>query len=61
MPMAALIARDDLDVAEDVALGHYTHEKSPLGSAAGLATIQAIEDEGLLAKSRNEGQRWVAN
>ena len=27
-PMAALIARRDLDVAADRALGHYTHEKS---------------------------------
>jgi 4-aminobutyrate aminotransferase len=47
-PMAAVIAREDLNVAPDKALGHYTHEKSPLGAAAALATIACIEEEGLL-------------
>ncbi len=42
-PLAALIARDELDVAGDRALGHYTHEKSPVASAAALATIEYIE------------------
>src|SRR4029079_2877146 len=36
-PLAALIAREGLDVAGDRALGHYTHEKSSVGCAAGLA------------------------
>ena len=44
-PMAALIARRDLDVAADRALGHYTHEKSSVGCAAALATLEVIEDE----------------
>ena len=48
LPMAAIIARRDLDVAADRALGHYTHEKSPLGAAAALATIDVIEQENLL-------------
>lgn len=55
LPMAAVIARDDLDVAPDRALGHYTHEKSPLGAAAGLATIRSIEEDGLLESSRRLG------
>ncbi len=42
-PMAALIARRDLDVAADRALGHYTHEKSSVGCAAALATLEVIE------------------
>jgi 4-aminobutyrate aminotransferase len=57
MPMAALIARPGLDVAADRALGHYTHEKSPLGCAAALATLDVIEDEGLLAGARERGRR----
>ena len=56
MPMAALIARPELDVAADRALGHYTHEKSPVGCAAALATIEVIEEEGLLAASRELGR-----
>jgi 4-aminobutyrate aminotransferase len=55
-PMAALIAREDLDVAEDRALGHYTHEKSPVGCAAALATIEYIEKEGLVDHARDLGE-----
>ena len=51
-PMAALIAREDLDVAADRALGHYTHEKSSVGCAAALATLDVIRDEELLERSR---------
>jgi 4-aminobutyrate aminotransferase len=50
-PLAALIARRDLDVAADRALGHYTHEKSSVGSAAALATLEVIEDEGLCERA----------
>ena len=53
--MAALIAREDLDVAADRALGHYTHEKSSVGCAAALATLDVIRDEGLLERSRELG------
>ncbi len=56
-PLAALIVRDALDVSPDRALGHYTHEKSPVGCAAGLATLEVIEDEGLLERARVLGER----
>jgi 4-aminobutyrate aminotransferase len=56
-PMAALIARADLDVAGDRALGHYTHEKSSVGCAAALATLEVIENERLLERSRELGAR----
>ena len=54
-PMAALIARKGLDVAAERALGHYTHEKSSVGCAAALATLDVIEDEQLLERSRRLG------
>ena len=54
-PLAALIVREHLDVAPDRALGHYTHEKSPVGCAAGLATLEVIEEEGLLARAEALG------
>src|SRR6266542_986370 len=56
-PMAAVIARRDLDVAGDRSLGHYTHEKSPVGCAAALATLEVIENERLLEASRTLGAR----
>ncbi|MEP6657572.1 MAG: aspartate aminotransferase family protein [Betaproteobacteria bacterium] len=55
-PMAALIARRDLDIAADRALGHYTHEKSSVGCAAALATLDVIDEEGLLERSRRLGE-----
>lgn len=55
-PMAAVIARAELDVARDRALGHYTHEKSPVGCAAALATLETIEAESLLSHAQELGQ-----
>ena len=54
-PLAALVAREDLDVAPDRALGHYTHEKNPVACAAALATIEVIEKENLLENARDLG------
>jgi 4-aminobutyrate aminotransferase len=55
-PLAAMLAREDLDVAADRAMGHYTHEKSPVGCAAALATINYIENHNLVAHARKLGQ-----
>ena len=60
MPLAALIARAQLDVAGDGALGHYTHEKSPLACAAGLATIEVLEREALPERARSLGEQAIA-
>ncbi len=59
-PMAALIARRDLDIAGDRALGHYTHEKSSIGCAAALATLDVIADEGLLDRATALGAKALA-
>jgi len=50
IPFAAIVARDSYNIANDVSLGHYTHEKSPLGSVAALATLNFIENENILQK-----------
>ena len=60
LPMAALIAREGLDVAADRALGHYTHEKSPVGCAAALATIKYIEKHNLVRHARDLGRHCLA-
>ncbi len=54
-PLAALIARADLDVAPDFALGHYTHEKNPVGCAAALAAIEVVESEDLAERAAELG------
>lgn len=56
-PLAAMIAREDLNVAAEKALGHYTHEKNPVACAAASATIQVIEKEGLIENARMMGER----
>jgi 4-aminobutyrate aminotransferase len=44
IPQAAVLAKTEYDCAGDISLGHYTHEKPALGSAAILATIDYIDD-----------------
>ena len=56
MPFAALLASEQLNCASHTALGHYTHEKSPVSAAAALATINTIENENLLAHCEAMGK-----
>ncbi|MCT4644779.1 MAG: aspartate aminotransferase family protein [Carboxylicivirga sp.] len=53
-PMAAIVAKDELDIAQTTALGHYTHEKSPVGAAAALASIEYLENTNLLSKVKRQ-------
>jgi 4-aminobutyrate aminotransferase len=55
LPLAAVIARRDLDVAGDLSIGHFTHEKNPLLARAGLATLEILEGEGLVARAAKLG------
>ncbi|CAH6930726.1 Aspartate aminotransferase family protein [Vibrio chagasii] len=50
LPIAAMVTKDKYNTAAQVSLGHYTHEKSPIGCAAALATMEVIEQEHLLQK-----------
>ena len=47
LPIAAVIGHARLDVAEELTLGHYTHEKNPVTTAAALATLEILQDERL--------------
>jgi 4-aminobutyrate aminotransferase len=60
LPIAACIARADLDVAGAYAFGHYTHEKNPVTAAAALATLQVIEREGLVENAARVGAHALA-
>lgn len=55
LPLAAVIARPGLDVAGDLALGHYTHEKNPVLAAAALATLDVIVEDGLAERAAELG------
>ena len=60
LPIAAVIARPELDVGADYAFGHYTHEKNPVTARAALSTIEIIEDEGLVANAAKVGAAALA-
>ncbi|KAJ9470686.1 Acetylornithine aminotransferase [Diplonema papillatum] len=60
-PLAAMVAKEKYNAAaQSHALGHYTHEKSPVGCAAGLATLEYIESHGLIENARIIGDHAVA-
>lgn len=54
IPIAGIVTREAYNIAADVSLGHYTYEKNPLGSAAGLAMLEYIENESLLQKVKED-------
>ena len=59
-PLAALIAREHLDRAPERSLGHYTHEKNPVACAAALATLECLEEDGLLANAETVGRHALS-
>lgn len=56
IPFAAMVCRDDFNIVPEVSLGHYTHEKNPLGCTAAHATIDFIQNENLLDKVKEDEQ-----
>lgn len=55
VPIAAVIAEASMNVAPELNLGHYTHEKNPLTCRAALETLRIIEAEGLVARAAAMG------
>lgn len=60
VPIAAIIADARLDVAPELDLGHYTHEKNPLTCRAALTMIEILENEGLVRRAAELGRRAMA-
>jgi len=54
-PQAALLCRESLNVVRSGSVGHFTHEKSPLGAACALATLDVIENENLCERANQIG------
>jgi len=54
MPIAAMVTRDAYNIASDVSLGHYTHEKSPLGCVAAKAMLDYIDQHNILQKVNDD-------
>lgn len=56
VPQAAVLVNKRYDVAEDISLGHYTHEKPAIGCAAICAAIEYIDENNLMDNCRNLSQ-----
>ena len=64
-PQAGIVGRSAFNDGgvtpiRELAIGHYTHEKSPLGAAASLAVLRIIERDGLAARAESLGASWEA-
>ncbi|MCR4520668.1 MULTISPECIES: aspartate aminotransferase family protein [Bosea] len=59
LPIAAVVARRDLDVVGGYAIGHYTHEKNPVTTRAALTTINIIREEGLTERAAELGAHAI--
>lgn len=57
LPISAVICRPELDVTQQFAIGHYTHEKNPVTARAALTTIEIIEQEGLVENAEAIGNQ----
>jgi 4-aminobutyrate aminotransferase len=55
LPIAAVVAKPELDVGAAYAFGHYTHEKNPVTARAALTTIEIIESDGLVINAAKVG------
>ena len=51
LPIAAVIADARLDVAPELDLGHYTHEKNPLTTRAAATTVGIIVGDNLAQRA----------
>ena len=65
IPMGAVFVRDDIHDAFMNGPEHlieffhgYTYSGNPIASAAGLATLETYEEEGLLSRGQEIGQYW---
>lgn len=64
IPQAAVIARAEYNEhgttpLSSRAIGHFTHEKSPLGAAAACAVLDIMEQESLPQRAHSLGTSWA--
>lgn len=57
LPLAAVISDERLDIAPELAVGHYTHEKNPLLARAALTLLDVIDEEELVDEAASRGHQ----
>jgi len=56
LPFIGIVSKSEYNVLQNSSIGHFTHEKNPLYSEAGLAEIQYIEQHGLVENAAQKGE-----
>ncbi|MGK2864274.1 MAG: (R)-1-hydroxy-2-aminoethylphosphonate ammonia-lyase [Chitinophagaceae bacterium] len=56
LPFAGIVTHDKYNTLAHRSIGHFTHEKNPLCAAAGLATIEYIEEHKLVKNAELLGE-----
>lgn len=56
VPFAGILTKEKYNILQHRSIGHFTHEKNPLCSAAGLAMINYIEKYGLVEHAAAMGE-----
>lgn len=56
VPFAGIVTKEKYNVLQHRSIGHFTHEKNPLCSAAGLAEIEYIEEHKLVENAELLGE-----
>ena len=54
-----MIADERLNCSPELNIHYYTHDKNPLTAAAGLATLNVLEDEGLCQRAAQLGAEYL--
>jgi 4-aminobutyrate aminotransferase len=57
LPLAAVIADERLNLAPELSIGYFTHEKNPMLARAALATLDVIEEESLVDAAAERGRQ----
>ncbi len=55
LPFAGIVTKEAYNVLPHRSIGHFTHEKNPLCAAAGLATINYLEEHALVQNAATFG------
>lgn len=59
VPFAGIVTKDKYNTLQHRSIGHFTHEKNPLCAAAGLAEIEYIEENNLVANAEKLGNYLI--
>ncbi|MEQ9298305.1 MAG: aminotransferase class III-fold pyridoxal phosphate-dependent enzyme [Cyclobacteriaceae bacterium] len=55
LPMAGMLTSESNNTVADYSIGHFTHEKSPISAAAGLAMLNYMSDQHLIENAQKMG------